>query len=429
MAEGDEQLLHAADVAPGGMLVDEEVVRLFGDHRRRRGRARGGLGGKLVLVEPVERGRTGDAIHSELGVDGVGAVHIRLEIAHGLPGGAVVRAGGLGGVQPAQGDQLPLQAGDLLARGIAADDLAGRTRRGVRARGGRAHVAGLIVEVFVLVLPGDVVHPGKVGVLDGGEGGLHIGRGRGRGLRRPQRIRGQRGHGRGLHGGVQRAADQTDDDEDHRQHSQRRAADDQRHLPPGTALALLLFGVGSVGGGLALGDVGGAVLLKVEVALFRVFHGLDAGLEALHAALKGLLGAGRGGDGAVVEALGAVARQVFADAQRGLALGVVGHVDDAAGVLPHGAAHEEAAVVEQRAGQKLYLRHSGAGIAAAVGADVAAVEILKAVHALVFICHGGHSFVFRQLATALFVRANTSSMLPEPSSTRMRAGSLSRRAS
>ena len=428
LAEGDEQLLHAADVALRGMFVDEEVVRRFGDHRRQRGRALRGLGRDLVLVEPVERGRAGDAVHGELGVDGVGVVHIGLEIAHGLAGGAVIRAGGLARVQPAEGDQLPLQVGDLRGRGIAVDDLAGRARRGVRPRGGRAHVAGLVVVVLVLILAGDVVHPGKIRIGDGRERGLHIGRGRGRGGRRPQRIRGQRGHGRGFHGGVQRAGYQADDDEGHHQHRQRRAADDQRQLLFGTPLALfLLAAAGGVGGGLALGDVGGAVLLKVEVALFRVFHGLHAGAQALHALFKGVLRAGHGRDGAVVQAAGAVARQVFADAQRALALGIVGHVDDAGGVLPHGAADEKAAVVEQRAGQKLYLRHGGAGIAAAVGADVAAVEILETVHALVFVCHGVHSFVFRQSATARCVRANTSSIVPEPSTTWMRSGSLARR--
>ena len=374
-------------------------------------------------------GRAGDAVHGELGIDGVGAVHVGLEIAHGLAGGAVIDARGLARVQPAKADQLPLQVGDLRGRGIAVDDLAGRPRRGVGPRGGRAHAAGLVVVVVVLVRAGNVVHPGKIRVLDGRERRLHIGGGRGRGRRRPQRIRGQRGHDAGRGGGVESVGEQADDDKDHHQHGHRRAADDQRQLPPGAALALLFrLAVSGAGGGLALGDVGGAVLLKVKVALFRVLHGLDAGLEALHAALEGLLGPGHGRDGAVVQAAGAVARQVFADAQRGLALGVVGHVDDAAGVLPHGAPDEEAAVVEQRAGQKLYLRHGGAGIVAAMGADIAAAKILKAVHALVFVCHWGHSFVFRKSAAAACVRANTSSIEPEPSSTRMRSGSFSRRA-
>ena len=140
----------------------------------------------------------------------------------------------------------------------------------------------------------------------------------------------------------------------HHQHRHRRPADGQRQLPPGAPLAPLLVRVrrGGMGGGLALGDVGGAVFLKVEVALFRVLHGLHAGAcRRCMPRFKGLLRPGCGRDGAVVQAPGAVARQVFADAQRALALGVVGHVDDAAGVLPHGAADQEAAVVEQRAGQ------------------------------------------------------------------------------
>ena len=43
------------------------------------------------------------------------------------------------------------------------------------------------------------------------------------------------------------------------------------------------------------------------------------------------------------------------------------------------------------------------------------------------LCHGVHSFVFRQSATARCVRANTSSIVPEPSTTQMRSGSLARR--
>ena len=427
LAQGDEQLLHAADVAAGGVFVDEEIVlRRFGDHWRQRGRTLRGPGGDGGLIQPIQRLRAGDAIHGEFGVDGVGFVHIGLEIAHGLAGGAVIHAGGLRGVQPTQGDQLPLQAGDFLSGGIAADDLAGRPRRGVGRRGGRAHVAGLVLVVLILIRSGDIVHPGKIRIGDGGEGGLHIGRGRGRDRRRPQRIRCQRGHGCGGSGGVKGVGKQTNEHKSHHQHGHRRAADDQRPLARGTAFAFLPgSGAGGRGvrGGLALGDIGGAIFLKIEVALFGVFHGLNTGLQALHALFKGVLSPGHGRHGAIVQAPGAVARQIFADAQRRLALGIVGHIDDAAGILPHGPSDQEAAVVEHGAGQELYLRHRGTRIAPAVRAHVVTVEVFEAVHTFVFVCHGVHSFVSRKSERAFCVLANTSSIVPVASTPRSLSGS------
>ena len=424
LAQGDEQLLHAANLGGGGIFVDDRAaLGRLGDHRRQRGRALRRPGGDGGLIEPVERGRAGDAVHGELRFDGVGAVHIALEIAHGLAGGVVVYAGGLRGVQPAQGDQLPLQAGDLLARGVAADDLAGRPRRGVRRGRGRAHVAGLVVVFLVGVAAVDIVHPRKLRIGDRGIGGLHIGRGRGRFLRLPESVRSQGRVGHHVLRGVEGAGNEADQQKRHHQHAHGRAADDQRPLACGAALALFLLPRRGARGGFALGDVGCAVFLEVKMALFGVLHGFDAGVEALHAAFEGVLLPRRGHDRAVVQTPGAVARQVFADAQRRLALGVKGHVDDAAGVLPDGPAHEKAIVVQERAGQKLNLRHSGARVAPTVRADVLAVEVLEAVHAFVFVRHGVHSFVVRKSATARRVLVKTSSMLPAASSARTRCGS------
>ena len=118
-----------------------------------------------------------------------------------------------------------------------------------------------------------------------------------------------------------------------------------------------------------------------------ILHALHAGAELLHALVELILLSGDGRDGAVVQALGAVAGQVFAQAQLVFALGVEGRVDDAGGVLAQGAAHQEPVVIHQRARQQLHLRHSGAGIAAAMGADGLALSVLKAVHAKIFVCH------------------------------------------
>ena len=137
----------------------------------------------------------------------------------------------------------------------------------------------------------------------------------------------------------------------------------------------------------SLGDVGGAVLLKEEVALARVFHALDAGAQLLQSLFKLILHAGDGHDGAVRQPLGAVARQIFAQAQFVFALGVKRGVDDARRVLPQRAPHEEALMIDQRTGQHLNLRHSGAGIPSAVRADALAVPVLKTVHAKIFVCH------------------------------------------
>ena len=86
-------------------------------------------------------------------------------------------------------------------------------------------------------------------------------------------------------------------------------------------------------------------------------------------------------------------------------------------------------MVQKRAGQKLYLRHSGARVAPAMRANVLAVEVLEAVHAFVFIRHGVHSFVVRKSATARRVLEKTSSMLPAASSARTRWGCAAANAS
>ena len=301
LSQRDEQLLHAAHLAGGRILVDDgAAVRRLGDNRRQRGRALGGPGRDGSLIQPVKRDRTGNAVHGEFGVDGVGAVHIGLEIAHGLAGGAVIHAGGLRGVQPAQGDQLPLQAGDFLGRGIAVYNLAGRPRRSVGRRRGRAHAAGLVVVFLVGVAAVDIIHPRQFRIGNGGIGGLHMRRGRGRLLRFPERVRGQRGVGHHVLRGVENAGKQADQQKRYHQHAHGRAADDQRPLARGTALALFLGLRRRAGGRFALGDIGRAVFFKVKVALFGVFNGFDAGLEALHAALEGLLFAGYGHDRTVV---------------------------------------------------------------------------------------------------------------------------------
>ena len=143
-------------------------------------------------------------------------------------------------------------------------------------------------------------------------------------------------------------------------------------------------------GGLALGNIARAVFLKEEVTLAGILHVLHAGAQPFKTRFKLVLHARHGHHRAVVQALGAIPGQVFADAQAVFLLRIKSRIDDARGILAQGASHQKAAVIDLRPGQHLNLRHRGAGIPSAMGTDRLAVHILKAVHAQIFICHIFH---------------------------------------
>jgi hypothetical protein len=166
--------------------------------------------------------------------------------------------------------------------------------------------------------------------------------------------------------------------------------------------AVLLGGCGV----LALGDVSRAVFFKIEVTLTGILHAFHAGAQLAHTGFEGVLHAGDWHNAAVVEALGAVAGQVFADADGAAALGIQRGVYDAAAVLAQGAAQQEAVAVHGRAGQHLDLRNRSAGVPAAMGADGIAAHILEAVHTQVFVSHIFHSFGGKFRNSASFTEAH-----------------------
>ena len=267
---------------------------------------------------------------------------------------------------------------------------------GGHLRGGGSLLLLLVVLLLHVAVVG-VVHPRKLGIHQRREGGGGIGRGGGRGQRHPGGV--------GSHGGeriVQRhvvrvahgVEEQHQTQGDH-QHHGGRDADVERDLFAVIGLVHVVVGLVLAGGScavLALGDVSRAVFFKIEVALLRILHALHAGAQLPHAGLEGVLHAGDGNHRAVVQALGAVAGQVFADADGAAALGVQRGVHDATRILAQRAAHQKAVAVHQAARQHLDLRNRGAGVLAAVRADALAVQILKAVHAQIFVCHIFNSF-------------------------------------
>ena len=232
-AHGDELQLQFADANGGGVGADRAVVRP-------RGRAGAGIDGDRIVVQILEGGRAADAVHGQLGL--VVFVHIGLERLHGGDGGGVIAARRLVGVQPAQLDQLPLQAADFRARGIFVHDAAVRHRSRRGGDGGHG-VSPRIVDVVLNAGPrvidgarganrrlrgghafaGLLRHPVVVNGVDGLE---RVTRGIGRGGRRRLRVVGRLvGHQRQrrvAHGTVGRGGRAGADRDDH-------AHDDQHH--------------------------------------------------------------------------------------------------------------------------------------------------------------------------------------------------------
>ena len=390
----DQLALHRLDIGLGGILVHGTVVGVGGDGGRGR---RGGLD-RLGGIEPLQGLGTGDAVHAQLfgGLEGI--VDVGLEVLHRLLGGGIILAGDLLGGQPAQRGEALLQRGDLRGGGILVDGVVvvagGIAQRGLRRGGGR--LVELILELLVHVAGIGIVHPALLRVHQRGEGGRNIGRGACGDLGRPEVRSGIGREGGVLHhvvGGAQRAVHQRHDHDGGDDHHGGSNADDHADLLEAGAGILARGGGSGCRGcaGLALGDIGGAVFLKIEVALLGILHAFHAGAELAHALFKLVLAVCGGHDGTVVEPFGAVAGQVFAQAHFIFALGIERRIDDAGGVLTEGAAHEEPVVVHQRAGQHLDLRHGGAGIASAMGADRLTLQVLEAVHAKMFVCHLFHS--------------------------------------
>ena len=390
--QGDQLVLHGANLRGRGFCVDGAVVGRGGDRRLRRGR--GPSQRHRGVIEPLLGLFARDAVHGELFGRGAVFVDVVLEILHRLFGGGVVGAADFGAAQPTQLAEALLELFDAVGAGGAADRAV--IRIGVHSgllRGGRA---GLLL-VFAFHVAGvGVIHPGKLRIHQRRKRGGGVGRGRGRFRRHP----GGTGRGAGervVQRHVVRIAhgiEEPDQADGHHQHHCGRDGDGEYDLLFVVALVLVhILRSGAARGGIfALGDVSRAVFFEIEVALAGILHALHAGAQFFHAGVEGVLHARDGHDRAVVEALGAVAGQVFADADHAAALGVHGGIDDTARILAQGAPHQKAVVVDQRAGQHLNLRHGGAGIPAAVGADGLAAHVPEAVHAKVFVSHIFHSF-------------------------------------
>ena len=383
----DQLALNGLDVGLGGILIHGGIAGIgrYSGRGRRRGLDR--LGG----VEPLLGLGAGDAVHAQLlgGLEGV--VDIGLEILHGLLGIGVILAGDLLGGQPSQRSQTLLQRGDLGGFGIFADGFVFVIHEILQRGLGRGRMLNLLVEFLVHVAGIGIIHPALLGIHQRGEGGRNIGRGARRHLGGPE-IGGGIGREGGvlnhIVGGAQRAVDQRNDHDGGHDHHSGGNADDHADLLKAGTLLLILIGIGGSGSSApALGDIGGAVFFKIEMALLGVLYALHAGAELAHALVEGVLTSGGGHDGTVVESLGAVAGQIFAQAHFIFALGIEGCIDDAGGILTESAAHEETFVIHQRAGQHLNLRHGGAGIAAAMGTDDLSLQILKAVHTKMLVCH------------------------------------------
>ena len=396
-AQRDQLLLQAANQGLGGACVDNALVGGCGHQRLRRGR---GLGQRdRGIVQPLQGLFARNAVHGQLLRRGAVLVDVGLEVLHGLLGGGIVPAGHVGAAQPAQLHQILLQGGDVGGAGGAADGvvlLLGDD--GGHLRGGGSLLLLLVVLLLHVAVVG-VVHPRKLGIHQRREGGGGVGRGGGRGHRHPGGVGGHGGE-RIVQRHVVRVAhgveEQHQTQGDH-QHHGGRDADVERDPLAMIGLVVCVVHVAAVRCGctravLALGDVSRAVFFKIEVALLRILHALHAGAQLFHAGVEGVLHAGHGNHRAVVQALGAVAGQVFADADGSAALGVQRGVHDAARILAQRAAHQKAVAVHQAARQHLDLRNRGARVLAAVRADALAVQILKAVHAQIFVCHIFNSF-------------------------------------
>ena len=428
-AQHDQLALHGLDVGLGGILVHGGIAGIGGDRRGGRRRGLDRLGG----IEPLLGLGTGNAVHAQLfgGLEGV--VDVGLEILHGLLGIGVVLAGDLLGGQPAQRSQTLLQRSDLGGIGILADGFVFIVHKILQRGLGSGRLLNLLVEFLVYIAGISIVHPALLGIHQRGEGGRNIGCGAGGHLGRPE-IGGGVGREGGIlnhiGGGSERAVDQRDDHDGGNDHHCGGNADDHADLLEAGAIFVVLIGSGGDSGALALGDIGGAVFFKIEMALLGILNALHAGAELAHALVEGVLTSGGGHDGTVVESLGAVAGQIFAQAHFVFALGIEGCIDDAGGVLSEGAAHEESVVVHQRAGQHLNLRHGGAGIASAMGTNDLALQILEAVHTKMLVCHIGFSPFCKvdfseahQISIAASTSAKTSSMLLPESMRAMRRGS------
>ena len=348
-AQRDQLALHAADRIGRGALVHGAVVR---PGRHLRGGPRRGLG-RTGLVEPLLGLGARRAVHAQLLPGLVLLVDVGLEIPDGLAGIGVILAGDLALLQPAQLVKLPLQRANLLGTGIAVDQLVAAAalgpdrwdRRGHRRRGGTLGLLVLLLHVSVV----GIVHPRKLRVHQRCEGGRRIGRHRGRGLGDPDQAGVESGALGDVPAGGHRAVEHGD--QQHGGHHQHRHGDagEHKHAALSAALLFLLWlavALGRRGGGLALGDVGRSVFLKEEVALAGVFHIFHAGAQLLKARFKLVLHARHRHHRAVVQALGAIPWQVFADAQAVFLLRIKGRVDNARGILAQRAADQEAAVVD-----------------------------------------------------------------------------------
>ena len=412
-AQRHQLLLDGADILGGSAVVHGDGRTRFGGHLGLgRGRGLDGVG----FVQPLQRLGPRDAVHLQLRAGIVMLVDEALEIAHRLPGGVVVGSGQVLAAQPSQRGQLFLQPAHIRLAGVVVHDIVIGAVAGDGGLGrGRGPLGPLVIRLHVAVI--GVIHPGKIRIHQRGEGGRHIGRGRGRFRGDPHLVGVQRGALRHIAVGVQRTVEQRNQ-RDRRQHQHRHGDAHEQQYPSAAAFLFLLRLLGGLrrggrGGGFALGDVRRAVFFKEEMALARVFHALHAGAQLLDAGLKFILFTRHGHHGAVVQALGAVPGQVFADAQLVFPLGIIGGIHDAGSVLAQRAADQEAVMIHQRSRQHLNLRHRGTGIPAAMRACGLPFHILEAVHAEIFVCHSLHPFIDAEVCVS-FVSGVTAALLRPP---------------
>ena len=401
-AHGDELQLQFANANGGGVGADRAVVRL-------RGRAGAGVDGDCVVVQILEGGRAADAVHGQTRL--VVLVHVGLEGLHGGGGGRVIAARRRFGVQPAQLDQLPLQAGDFRARGVLVHNAA------VRHRGGRRGdcfygLSPRIVDVLLHVAPrivdgarganrrlrgshafaGLLRHPVVVDGVDGlNRVARGIGRGGRRGLRVIGRLVGHQRQGRVGNGAVGRGGRAGADGDDHA-HDDQHHGDAHHNQHHGQALeqAALLVVVASVvcrGGrfrgrrfNLALDEIARAVHAHKDVFPVCVLAVFGVQAHALQRLVEGRFVAGQRLHGAVRAAGGVLGREKLAHAAANVLFQIQHVVYDAGLILPAGAADEEA-VGNHRSGRQAVRVLGCVLLIAAVRADRRTVQLMKAVHA------------------------------------------------